>query len=544
MDDPTTSDAAAPARRPPSPARRSAAPVRRPAAATLTGALATATVGLIFATVLPYLLLPTVFGDLVPTVPLRSGVLAPVALAVAAAAAVAVRRVDGWWLALAGLLLVVTADRSAALPVVTSVDAPSPLGTLAFLAVAVGTGLTLGGVLLAVGTASGPVRAALAGGLAVGVLAGPAYAALLTPAPTGLSPELYWVALAATGLTAVLAPRDRGRLAALLTDRRRLAAVLAPRDRDGSAPPSPTGGPRRRPDSVPTPAATALRRGPVIAVTVAGLIVLGGLLVRWWVIREFRVSPDGLAGPRREAAVESFAHYSAVAVAVVAGLLLLGYAHRAFGIVGARWVALGFAVAPVRLVGWHLDVTAVPGRVLLVAVTGLAAVVVGVTLARQVAGLLPWDALGVAVAAVALPLAAPVVRAELPSAATVGPVLVALGTGLAVGFGLTHAAAAGPPAPQPIPTPPHRTTTPDQPTSPHHETTGPDRGRLAGVAVLGFATWALTAQALAPVAVRPAGPTDLSFTLPLLALAGAVTLVLLFALTRLVARLDQPSARP
>ncbi|WP_091451517.1 hypothetical protein [Micromonospora inyonensis] len=351
--------------------------------------------------------------------------------------------------------------------------------------------MALGGVLLAVGQAARPARAPVAVGLAVGLACQPAYAAVVRSAvaergPIPSFPVQLWLALGVTVVAALLAYRRRG--------------------------------------AAPRPVPSPLRWTPVIVVVLAGLLVLGGLLVRSWMVRAFRVSPDGLAGPRREQAVETLANHSTVAIAVVAGLVLLWYAHRAVGLVGARWVVLGFAAAPVSLVAWALDLATSPRRVLLVAVTGLVAVSAGALLARHAARVLPWDALGVALAAVALPLAAPAVRAELPSALTVGPVLAALGLGLALGFGLTFPA----------------TRDPDEEDGSGAVDPGIERGWLPAALVLGFVAWTLTAQALSPVAVRAQFQnvrSEPTFTLPVLVGTAALLLALLFAFGRVVDRL-------
>ncbi|SCL41033.1 hypothetical protein GA0074692_6107 [Micromonospora pallida] len=458
---------------------------------TLVAAIAAAMVGAAFVSALPYLVLSTGLTDLVPSEPLRAGVLGPAVFALAAASALTLYRVTGWLVAAAGLLLVTVADQFTAATLLFPADAPTLGRLVAHLCAAVGLGLAVGGVLLAVGQATRRARTPLAAGLAVGLTCQPAYAAVVGVAlfrgPLQPLPAQLWLAL---GFTLV---------AGLLAYRRRRAA----------------------PRPVPSP----LRWTPVVVVLLAGLLVLGGFLVRSWVVRAFRASPDGLVGPRRAQAVETFTHHSTVVIAVVATLALLLYAHRAVGLVGTRWVVLGFAAAPVSLAGWAFNLTISSRRVLLVAVVGFTAVTAGAMVARHAERILPWDALGVAVAAAALPLALPVVREELPSALLVGPLLAALGLGLALGFGLTSAATRD---------------AEDRSVEPT------ERGWLPATLVLGFVAWTLTVQALAPIAVPAqfhirAEPT---FTLPVLVGAAALLLVLLFAFGRVVDGLRRDLSTP
>lgn len=454
----------------------------------LVDALAAITVGVVFAVRGLPLAAQSGFADLVQGAPVRAAALASALLAVAVAASALLTRLPGWPVAAAGLLLafladlVPGADGSALLPT----EQASTGQLLAALAGAAGTGLALGGALLAVGQVSRPARWPIAAGLAAGLVLHPVSSGLVHAA----LPDRY----AASGQ-----PSDVQLWIAVLATV--FAALVA----------------HRRSIDAPSAGAVRLRPGPVIVVAVAALLTLLGLLLRWWVVQQFRLSPDGFAGPRRERAVEAFAHFSTVAVAMVVGLVLLGYAYRAGRAVGARWVVLCVAAGPISLFGLRLDFASSPQRAYLVTVAGVVALTAGAALARYAARLLPWDAFGVALAAVALPLASPVVRVELPSSETVQPVLTAIGLGLALGFGLAFAATGSP---------------------------GPDDGddacRPVGLLVLGPAGWVLSAQALAPVVVRAQfdGPYQgPSLTIPVFAGVAALVLVLFFGFGRVVDRI-------
>ncbi|MFC4146136.1 hypothetical protein ACFO0M_07705 [Micromonospora mangrovi] len=349
---------------------------------------------------------------------------------------------------------------------------------------AVGVGVALGGTLLAVGQAPRAGRWLPAAGLAAGLVLQPVATRLVQDA----LPDRY--ARSVSPVTVQLW------LALLLTV---LAALLAYR-RAVDVPQPPSGGPAVR---------------PVLVVAGAAALTLAGLLVRSWVVRTFRVSPDGLAGHRRTRAVEAFGHWSLVLLAAVVGLALLWWAYRAGGVTAARWVALCVGAGPTLLYGFRIAPGSASQSLFLVTVTGVVALTAAALLARYAARVLPWDAVGLVLAALAMPLGSSVVRDQLPSAAPAQPVLIVLGLGLALGFGLGSAALA---VSRPV------------------ERTGP----LTGLLALGPAALVLAALTLAPVVIRSQsdGPyREPLLTVPVFVTATAVVLVLLHTFTRAVERL-------
>ncbi|MFU8871900.1 hypothetical protein [Micromonospora sp. SL4-19] len=432
-------------------------------------------------------------GSSVPLVALAGGLL----LAVVVAGAAALTRLPGWPIATAGVLVAYLAGELAFDGVVGLVpqQPPSAGQVLVVLATALGAGLALGGALLATGQLARPLRWPVAAGLAVGLVLHSGVADLVRLAVGegyAIRGHAWPTQVGVTVLATVV------------------AAVLAQRRGTGMAPPA------RRP-----------RIGPLVAAAVAAVVTLGGLAFRWWVVEAFRVSQDGLVGPRREQFVESFAYFSTVAVATAAGLVLLGYAYRIGRAVAARWVVLGVAAGPLVLFGVRLDFVTARPQAYLVVLVGLAAVVAGAALARFAPRLLPWDAAGLLLAALALPLASPVIRAELPATGQVPPVLAALGLGLAFGFGLVLAAAA----------PTTSGAAGGEASAP--AATEEEPSWRVGVLALGPAAMVLSAVALGPALVRaqiygPVGGPPV--TVPVFAGVGALILLLLFGFGRAVHR--------
>ncbi|WP_262283915.1 hypothetical protein [Micromonospora sp. MA102] len=425
-------------------------------------------------------------------------------LAVVLAGVAAFGRLPGWPVAVVGLALDYLAGELATDHGVGLVPHQSPTvgQVLTVLAAALGAGLALGGALLAVSRPARSLRWPLVAGLAAGLVLYSAVEDLFRLLTGGDYPDSGGRAWPAqVGVTVLVLV---------------VAAVLAHLDRPASAP---SGRPRI---------------GPLVATAVAALVTVGGLALRWWVVDVFRVSQDGLVGPRRERFVESFAYFFPVAVATVAALVLLGYAYRTGRAVAARWVVLGFAAGPLLLVGPQLTFLGDRAQAYLVALAGLVAVAAGAALARFTPGLLPWDAAGVLLAALAMPLAAPVVRAELQGTGQVPALLSAVGLGLAVGFGLVLAAtspAAGAPA--------TRATRGGVPARDVPDGDAED-GRTAGMLALGVAALVLSAVALAPPLVRGLSTDRLgnpALTVPVLAAVAALVLVLLFGFDRAVDRI-------
>lgn len=432
------------------------------------------------------LLVQAGYTDLVEGAPVRTATLAALLLAVAVAAVALVPRLPGWPVAAGALLLVAVADQvTGGDPVVLVPGYPTSARMIGSVVLGtVGVGLALGGTLLAVGQAPRAARWLPAGGLAAGLVLQPVATLLVQDTlpdryDRSVSPVTVqlWLAVLVTVLAALLAYR-------------RALDVPVP----------PVGRPAVR---------------PVLVVAVAAAVTLAGLLGRSWVVTTFRVSPDGFAGYRRTRAVEAFGHWSLVLVAAVVGLALLWWAYRAGGVAAARWVVLCVGAGPTLLYAFRLGYRSGPQSVFLVTVTGVAALTAAALLARYAARVLPWDAVGLVLAAVAMPLGSSVVRAQLPSAAPAQPVLMVVGLGLALGFGLS-AAALG------LSRPVEQT------------------GLLTGLLVLGPAALVLAALTLAPVVIRSQtdGPyREPLLTVPVFVTVTAVALVLLHAFTRAVERL-------
>ncbi|MEV0327909.1 hypothetical protein AB0H63_15905 [Micromonospora echinospora] len=488
---------------------------RAPEPAGVVGAVAAFAVGVLSGAALPALTMLTGYTDLTPFAPVRAGVLAPVVLALAVAAGALPYRVGGWPVALAGLLLAGVTDLVAAGGMLLPANAVAAGHVSAFLVGAVGVGLALGGVLLVAGGSVRAVRVPVAVGLAAGLVGQPAYRALLRaalPVPGRVQPYQIslWLAVALVAAALLLSWR-RGR---------------------------------------PGPAGGSLRWTPVPVVAAVGLLVAAGFAVRWSVVRA-RLRP----GPGLEEAAVTAARMLVVPLTVVAGLLLLGYALRALGVVGARWVVLAVAAGPIAVTGGGPTGVVAPAVTVLAALTGLAAVAGGVALTRYAERILPWDALGIVLTAVALPLATPAVRLELPVAAGAGVVLTALGLGLALGSGLTLVVTREPglawqsvPLPAPAPGPVSRPAPAPGPVSRAAPVSRADvdKGWRSATLLVGAAGWVLAAQAATPLAIRAqVAPPGLlpPLTLPLLTVAAAVLLALLFGLGLLVDR-GRPAPEP
>ncbi|MFI7212249.1 hypothetical protein [Micromonospora maritima] len=501
------------------------------AAATVAGAVAAVAVGAYFGTRGLAVARQAGFADLVqgfPTGSLRlDGTLvalgAGALLAVVLAAVAVVDRLPGWPVASTGLALdylageVVLRQGAGLVPQ----QPPTAEQVLAVLAAATGAGLALGGALSALArsapTRRWPVAAALAAGLVVGsgvehlfrLAAGDG----VTSGGQGWSAQVG-VSVLAVVVAAVLHHRESRRPAGTPTAD---PAGTPTADPAGTATVDPAGTPTARPGEPGRRVAGRAPIGAVVVTAVAAVLTLAGLMTRWWVVDVFRLSPDGLVGPRRAQFVESVAYFSPVAVAAVAGLVLLGYAWRTGRAAAARWVVLGFAAGPLLLLRLVLGFVGERPQAYLVLLAGVAAVVAGATLARLRPGLLPWDAVGLLLAALAVPLAAPTVRAEMPGAGTLVVSLPsALGLGLALGFGLVLAV-----------------------TAPGADA---DRepGRTAGILALGAAATALSALALAPTVIRGLGlgPSEgVALTVPMLVAVSALLLVLLFGFGRAVDRI-------
>ncbi|MGN9776393.1 hypothetical protein ACTMS0_11530 [Micromonospora sp. H33] len=497
----------------------------------LLGVVAAAAVGLVVAAGGFPLTLFAAFTDILARGPMGPGVYAAAVLAVAIAVPALLPRLPGWPVAAAGLAVYLAGDLTDA-DLMMKALLPIEVGTTREVALALaataGLGLALGGVLLALAQASPATSWWVGAGLAAGLVLHP------------VSGELFRAVLPPYGATVPGADRGTGDLELWLALGLALVAAVVAYIR-GSGP---LGSARFRPGA------------PVAVIAVAALLLLG-LALRMGMLREFRPSSDEMAGQDRTE--ESFAQVSAVVLAAVAALLLTAYAYRLGRARAARWVVLGAAAAPIAVVTFPDTGPSSATRTALVLLLGLLAVAGGALAGRHAAGMLPWDALGLVVAAAATALTWPVARADLP-ADTVGPVLVAVGLGLAFGSGIVLVTGpagtptAGPPGTvnggavgSPAAGPAGGSTAgpaDGQAIAPLGERTG---GRTrdasaAGVLVLGPAALMLCATALAPVVLRAQAGVpeqDPSFTVPLFTTMGAVLLVLLFGFARTVDRLPR-----
>ncbi|WP_162907900.1 hypothetical protein, partial [Allorhizocola rhizosphaerae] len=289
------------------------------------------------------------------------------------------------------------------------------------LVTAASGGLAAGGLAVAAGCVSGPERLAIGAGLAAGIAASSPVLGL----PRAESWPGFLVHLAVFVLAVVLAWRQE-----------------PPRAASGTI-------------------------GVVVAV---GVIVMAGLVARSAAVEEL--------GPG------SWARYSALGVAALAGLVLAWHAGSLGGLDLARWPVLGFALAvPVTTL---VSGASTPTSALDFAVP-MGAAIAGATLAAILDRLAPWEAFGGFAAAAGLALG--------ESLLTLG------GTAFALGAGLTRTAAL------------------------------PAGG--AGIA-LGLAGMLLSAQALGPVTLEM-----LSFTGPAATAVAALVVVVLFALYRPTDRLSR-----
>ena len=309
-------------------------------------------------------------------------------------------RLSGWWPAAGGLLLTFLVELTVDPGQNVLVPRPDHVGQLLVaLLGAAGMGLALSGALLALGQLPGPGRPAVAAALAFGLgfsAIGVLLPGRLLPEPGGASglaadDVLIWFALLAAVLAGALA--------------------------------------RQRPVGVPTGEA---RPGAVTVVVGAAVLTIVGIMLR------DQLLPQTPVLDRPDPGAEPSAEFVAAGMAALVALLLVGYAWRAAGVTGARWVVLGAAAGPLALLGagYYQGVDSTAGMLLMPAV-GLAASGAGAALARHAPRQVPWDALGIAVAAVMIPMLSPAARAEHSEVFLLASMLVAFGIGLALGAGLT-----------------------------------------------------------------------------------------------------------
>jgi hypothetical protein len=340
-------------------------------------------------------------------------------------------------------------------------------------------GLQLGGLLLALGAASARARWAIVVGAGVGIVAGRYSAVLLTD-------ELRRTLVRATTHSDVLVI---GLAAALAMVAGLLLAV------------------------VPTEAAAgaAAWREPVIGIAVAA-VVGEGLMLAWQAVQQSiaRSSTGGISQQRAEV-VESLSLLAHVLIGAMVTVVLLVVAYRRGGANLARWVVVGFALAMAG-VGIPFGVALNPSSLAPVAAGAAVGAALGAVAVRRLDGAFPWDALGVAIAALGLLLVSPRGRLELPELFQASTVVTSFGVALALTAGLARVA------------------------NPHGRgLSAPDVGLSAA---LGFAVLILGAQSVVPVifiANAPYGSLQLHQTLSLA--VAAVVLLGLFGLGRLVTKI-------
>ncbi|HEU4422586.1 MAG TPA: hypothetical protein VFR67_08595, partial [Pilimelia sp.] len=325
---------------------------------------------------------------------------------------VTIARMGGWLVTTAGLVVVLAASLVAGvIGLRADPEDLSPALMLTDLIGAAGVGTAAGGALLAVARSTGTARTLVIAGFATGFVLYPIVAELDEDVSEAALPallsgtSLLVVAIAATG-------------AAALNSRRGASGGTAPTGRRTFA--------------------------SAVVVAVAATLVVTGMVLRRAVLGHVRLDAAGLVRPPWDAASD-LVHHSLIAVAAVVGLLLTGYAYRRGGSVAARWVALGVAVSGVALIGVRPALsppwTAV-GAVIAVAV----AVAAGVALAGRADRLFPWDALGVCLAIAGSLVSAGPLNRQFDPDDVVHPVLVAVGLGLALGYGLARVVERGEPS--------------------------------------------------------------------------------------------------
>ncbi|MEU5940669.1 hypothetical protein ABZ807_16100 [Micromonospora sp. NPDC047548] len=454
----------------------------------LVEAVAALAVGMAF--VFPGLELPALvgFADLVHGPPIEPAALACALLVLGVSTVALLPRLPAWPLVVAALLVALATDGIArGAELVLTDDRPLWRVVTAVLA-AVAVGLALGGVLLAVAQAPRSVRWLLSGGLAAGLVLQPASVEMVRGLVRGresgspVTAQLGFAALAAV-----------------------VAAISAHR--------------RVRDASLPAPGRPAV--APVVVVCAAGGLVVAVLAVRSSLVREYRFSPDSLSDHPERHAVQGFGHWSLVLLAVAVGVVLLGHAYRVGGVVAARWVLLCLGAGPVALFAEQTirAPQAEPRYPIVLAV--VAAVAAGAAFGRYAAGrAVPWDVLGLLVAAVAVTLATLAVRTGSPSLHPVPQLLTVAGLGLALAFGLSQAAC-GLPGPD------------------------TDTGVVLRLLLTGPAALVLSALALAPIvtwSISGASDAEPVLTIPGFVAATAVLLVLLLGFSRAVERFGRDLA--
>jgi hypothetical protein len=389
-------------------------------------------------------------------------------------------RAGGWLVASLGMIVAGVVDGSLA-----DID---PIVVDRASVVAVGSGLVLGGLVAMVPGGPSGRRASCALGLAVGLPTSP-IVLHLAGSVTGSSRWLFIAApLATTAMVAV--SRESGRAT-----------------------------PVSEPSDDPAPAAPlSAAVGPALVVSGVAVAVLVADVARQAVIDEIAFSVDGLSTPRREQAVMTVDWIARSATALILGLLLVGYGYRrGRGQVG-RWVSTGVGLMALFSPVLQPVSAGTAGRWLLVATVAVAAGG-GMALSQAADRSAPWDAIGLALAAIGLLLGLQQVEQELASGRSfrLSAYLATAGCALALGAGLGRLAA------------------------------HPDERRSiearAGDAALGLATAVLTASTIAPLwasTVFPQPPgTGLQWQPSALVGVASAIVILFFGLARAVHRVQR-----
>jgi hypothetical protein len=348
-----------------------------------------------------------------------------------------------------------------------------------YVSLAVALGLQVGGVLLALMAAPTGPRWGIIIGLGLGLVAG-RYAAgvLATVLHRSVLREAAYSDVVVIGLAVGLTV-----VAAVV-----LAIVV--KERPGTDPPK--------------------WRAPVMGIVVAA-VVGRVLMVGWQAVEQnlIRSSTGGVSEDQAKT-MESLNMLAHVVVVVATVAVLVAVAYRRGGPDLARWVVVGFAAAAAGI-GIPLGVAGTGGARALVVASAAAGGLLGAVAVRRLDSVFPWDAFGVAVAAVGLLLALPRGRLQLPALTPAMGAMVAAAVALALTAGLARLVDPGRPG-----------------------LSGPEVGLSAG---LGFAALILSAQELGPLVYMvnaPYGALQVFQGGPVV--LAALALVVLFGLGRRAGR--------
>jgi hypothetical protein len=343
---------------------------------------------------------------------------------------------------------------------------------------AICVGLQFAGVLLAFAQASPLARWAIAVGFGCGMVAGRLASRLIvTNVLSGTHRDD--VAVATFGVIALVA-------GAILL-RRAAPEQSAP---EQSAP--------TRPDSL-----------LIVATAVAIALAVGLTLVWQLVLDGIARSSTGGVSESQAASVAEMDTVVRIVIGVAVSGILAAVAYRRGGPNLARWVvvAAGLAVTSATVPAQYSTNADLIGRALVPAVVGSVA---GAALARWLDQRFPWDALGVALAAVAAWVTAG--GLEVPALAESSKILGWFGLGLALVAGLARLAGSAPDG---------------------SSGRGLSLGEISLSASLGVSAYFLWQQVVPPLAFGAEAQSSVApSALPLAMFGASVALVVLFALAR------------